>query len=189
MLIRHADAQHDAAACATIYAPYVTDSVASLETEPPTAEEYAGRIALLSETHPFLVAVQDEGPDAGAIAGFAYAGPHSERMGYRWCADVSVYLDERHHRRGLGTQLYTTLFGLLERQGVWTVCGGITLPNEASMGLHTSCGFRLVGIYHRVAYKHGAWLDVAWLERELRPEADFAGAGTPPEPGPPVSLP
>jgi phosphinothricin acetyltransferase len=189
MLIRHADVEHDAAACAAIYAPYVSDSVASLETEPPTADEYARRMALLTKTHPFLVAEQDEGPDAGAMAGFAYAGPHNEREGYRWCADVSVYVDERHHRRGLGTRLYTALFGLLERQGLWTVCGVITLPNEASMRLHTSCGFGLVGVFHRVGYKHGAWRDVAWLERDLRPGADFAGAGTPPEPGPPLSLP
>jgi L-amino acid N-acyltransferase YncA len=188
VLIRHADPQRDAAACAEIYAPYVLDSVISLELVPPSAEEFAARIAEISETHPFLLAVQDGGTDSGAVAGFAYAGPHSERGGYRWCANVSVYLDPRYHRRGVGRRLYGELFGLLERQGVWTVCSGITLPNDASVGLHTACGFRMVGVFHRVAYKHGAWRDVAWMERDLRADHDFAAAGQPPDPERPASL-
>jgi L-amino acid N-acyltransferase YncA len=188
VLIRHADPQRDASACAEIYAPYVSDSVISLELSPPSAEEFAERIAVTSETHPFLLAVQDGGADSGAVAGFAYAGPHSERAGYRWSANVSVYVDPRYHRRGIGRRLYAELFGLLERQGLWTACSGITLPNDASVGLHTACGFQTVGVFHRVAYKHGAWRDVAWLERALRPDADFAGAATPPDPAQPAHL-
>jgi phosphinothricin acetyltransferase len=188
MLIRHADARRDADACAAVYARYVRDSVVTLEEVPPTAEEFGRRIAILSATHAFLLAEEDEGADAGVVAGFAYAGPHGERPGYRWCADVSVYLDEDYHRRGIGTQLYSALFGLLERQGVWTVCSIVTIPNDASVGLHTSCGFRLVGVFHRVAFKHGAWRNVAWLERDLRPEGDFARVHSPPEPGPPARL-
>jgi L-amino acid N-acyltransferase YncA len=122
------------------------------------------------------------------VAGFAYAGPHNERAGYRFCANVSVYLDPRYHRRGIGRRLYTELFALLERQGVWSVCSGITLPNDASVGLHTACGFRLVGVFHRVAYKDGAWRDVAWLERELRADGDFTALVQPPEPGQPARL-
>ncbi len=49
MLIRHADAARDGAACAAIYAPFVRDSAVSFEAEPPSAEELAGRIARLSE--------------------------------------------------------------------------------------------------------------------------------------------
>ncbi len=188
MLIRDADPERDAVACARIYAPYVSDSVVSLERAPPTTAEFQQRMERLSRTHPYLVAIDDDGPDAGEVAGFAYAGPHSERGGYRWCADVSVYLDKRYHRRGVGRALYETLFSLLERQGIWTVCAGITTPNEASEGLHRACGFELVGIYHRVAHKHGAWRDVAWLELELRLPEAFRRDGPPPEPGPPPRL-
>lgn len=138
----------------------------------------------ISAGYPYLIAVADD----GEIAGFAHGGRHRERDGYRWTVDVTVYLDPRHHRRGVGTALYGALFELLGRQGYWTACAGITLPNDASLGLHTSVGFTPVGVYHRVAYKHGAWRDVIWLERPLRPDGDFAASDPPREPGPPVRL-
>jgi phosphinothricin acetyltransferase len=188
VLIRDADPNRDAAACAAIYAPYVTDSAVSLELVAPSAEEFATRMRTIVGTHPFLVAVTDAGDDAGAIAGFAYAAPHHERAGYRWCADVTVYIDPLHHRRGVGRQLYEALLELLRRQGLWTACAGIGLPNDASLGLHQACGFELVGIYRRVAHKHGAWQDVAWLQLDLRPDQDFAARLDPPEPSPPEHL-
>lgn len=184
MLIRHADPERDGPACAAIYAPYVTDSVISLEEVAPTPEAFAARIREIDAGYPYLVAVEDD----GEIAGYAHAGRHREREGYRWTADVTVYLAARHHRRGVGTSLYAALLELLRRQGYWTACAGITVPNDASVGLHTSVGFMPVGVYHRVAYKHGAWRDVVWLERPLRAEADFSLTGPPAEPGPPVRL-
>jgi phosphinothricin acetyltransferase len=186
MLIRSADPRLDAVACAAIYAPYVTDSAVSLELVAPSGEQFAWRMETIMQTHPFLVAVADDAD--GTLAGFAYAGPHSERAGYRWCADVTVYVEQRHHRRGVGRQLYETLFELLRRQGMWTACAGIGLPNEPSMELHRACGFELVGIYRRVAHKHGAWQDVAWLQLDLRQERDFAAPVDPAEPGPPARL-
>ena len=70
MLVRHADAVGDAAACAAIYAPFVRDTVISLEELPPSQTEMEARIQRISRTHPWLVA-----EDAGAITGFAYASP------------------------------------------------------------------------------------------------------------------
>ena len=99
-----------------------------------------------------------------------------------------MYVDQLYHRRGVGRQLYETLLELLRRQGLWTACAGIGLPNDASMGLHRACGFELVGIYRRVAHKAGAWQDVAWLQLDLRSEQDFAAPADPSEPGPPAHL-
>jgi L-amino acid N-acyltransferase YncA len=57
---------------------------------------------------------------------------------------------------------------------------GMTLPNDASVGLHRALGFEPVGTYRRIGYKHGAWHDVAWAQRPL---ADGDGsADAPPEP-------
>ena len=77
----------DAAACAAIYAPYVSDTVISLEEVPPTPEQMGHRIARITERYPWLVAEDD-----GEIAGYAYAGPHRERAAYRWASDVTVYV-------------------------------------------------------------------------------------------------
>jgi phosphinothricin acetyltransferase len=43
----------------------------------------------------------------------------------------------------------------------------MTLPNPASEGLHRALGFEKVGVYRRIGWKHGAWHDVAWVQRTL----------------------
>jgi len=76
------------------------------------------------------------------------------------------------------------LLDLLVRQGIQVACAGITLPNDASVGLHESLGFERVGIYRRIGWKAGAWRDVGWWQAELQPP----GEGPPLEPGQPLSL-
>jgi L-amino acid N-acyltransferase YncA len=176
MLIRDAISERDAGACAAIYAPYVRDTVISLEERPPTPEELAGRIETITKTHPWLVA-QDE----DEVIGYAYAARHRERAAYRWAADVALYVAPARHRRGAGRALYETLFDLLAQQGFRIACAGITLPNEASVGLHEALGFEPVGVYRRIGWKLGAWRDVGWWQLEL------GGDGPPREPEPPVS--
>jgi L-amino acid N-acyltransferase YncA len=154
----------DAAACAAIYAPYVSDSAISFEEHPPTAEELAARIRSAYE---WLVATR-----AGRVLGYAYGTRHQQRAAYRWSADVSVYIDPAHHRGGVGRALYEELIARLRTAGLWTLCAGITQPNEASNGLHAALGFTLVGTYRRIGFKAGAWQDVAWMQLDLRPGED-----------------
>ena len=49
---------------------------------------------------------------------------------------------------------------------------GMTLPNEASVGLHRAMGFEPVGVYRRIGWKFGVWHDVAWTQRALGAEQD-----------------
>jgi L-amino acid N-acyltransferase YncA len=44
---------------------------------------------------------------------------------------------------------------------------GITLPNEASVRLHESFGFRRVGSMPDIGYKDGEWHEVGFLALEL----------------------
>jgi L-amino acid N-acyltransferase YncA len=179
VLIRHADPGRDAFACSQIYAPYVRNTVISLEERPPGEDEMAARMQRISARYPWLIAERD-----GEVAGFAYAGEHRERAAYRWASDVTVYLGAAHHRRGIGRSLYTALFELLIRQGIYVACAGVTLPNDASVGLHEALGFSSVGIYRQVSWKFGAWHDVGWWELQLREPSD----GRPDELGPPARL-
>jgi len=153
----------DAAPIADIYRPIVATTAISFETEPPSSAEIEGRIAAVTGSAPWLV--WDEG---GQVAGYAYASRHRERAAYRWCVDVSVYVREGRRRGGLGRALYGSLFALLRLQGFCAAHAGITLPNPASIALHESLGFVPVGVYRKVGFKAGAWLDVGWWQLELR---------------------
>lgn len=163
----------DAAACAAIYAPYVRDTVVTFETEPPPVAEFARRIEAAQATHAWLVLV-----DRGRVAGYAYGGPFASRPAYRWACEVSVYLETGLRRTGAGRALYAVLLERLADRGYRKALGGMTLPNDASVGLHRAMGFEAAGVYREVGHKHGAWHDVAWVQR---PIGD--GGDPPAEPG------
>jgi L-amino acid N-acyltransferase YncA len=113
----------DACAIADIYAPYVRDTVISFETRPPSAQEMRSRLTTTLANFPWLVIT-----DTDRVAGYAYAGPHRARAAYRWCADVSLYLETAVHRRGHGRRIYTALLNLLGAQGYVNAYAGIAVP-------------------------------------------------------------
>ena len=152
----------DAAAIAAIYEHYVLHSPATFETVPPGSAEMRNRIERVTEMYPWLVA---EGPNG--IEGYAYASRHRERPAYQWAVDASAYVAHGSHRRGFGRRLYTELFEIVRLQGFTNVFAGITMPNDASVGLHQAMGFELVGIYRQIGYKLGAWHDTSWWQLRL----------------------
>ena len=152
----------DAARCADIYAPFVTDSWVSFETDPPGPAEMAQRINNYGGSHAWLVAEA-----YGEIAGYAYASQHRMRAAYSTSVDVAVYVEAGHARQGVGSSLYSALFSILQRKGMHAAFAGIALPNEASIALHEACGFAPVGVYREVGWKMGAWRDVGWWQRLL----------------------
>jgi len=152
----------DAAAFAAIYAHYVLHTPISFEEVAPSADEMARRVTAVLAYAPWLTALVDD-----TIVGYAYASRHAERAGYRWAIDVSVYIDERFHRRGIGRTLYSTLLPIVERLNYRRAYAGVTLPNEGSVALHRVFGFELVGTYKRVGWKQGKWYDVGWYGRDI----------------------
>jgi L-amino acid N-acyltransferase YncA len=170
-VVRDASAA-DAAACAAIYAPYVTGTAITFETEPPRESEMAARIETASSSYAWLVLEEE-----GRVVGYAYAGRFHARPAYRWACEVSVYLETGRRRTGGGRALYEALLARLRERGFRIAIAGMTLPNEASVGLHEALGFEPVGTYQRIGYKLGGWHDVAWLQRRLLDDD-----GEPPEP-------
>ena len=176
MRVRHADPRQDGAACAAIYAPYVEGSGVSFEDVAPTAEQFAARMTETMRRYPWLVLEDD-----GAVAGYAYGSQHHPRAGYRWTADVAVYVDLEWQGRGAGRRLYEALLDVLRRQGMRSACALIALPNDASVGLHRALGFELVGTLRNIGWKAGAWRDVSWWQLALAPR-DAGDDAPPPEP-------
>lgn len=160
----------DSAQLLHIYAQYIGTPI-TFECRLPSEQEFAERIANITENYPYLVCEED-----GHIIGYAYAHRQKEREAYQWNAELSVYLDSVFTARGLGTKLYCILIDILKLQGVKTVYGGVTLPNAKSERLHLSLGFTLLGTYHNTGYKCGRWHDVAWFEKEI---ASYSSAPSP----------
>ena len=101
----------------------------------------------------------------GQVTGWVAAAPVSGRCVYAGVAEVSVYVAQAQRGRGVGRALLQALVAESERAGVWTLQAGIFPENKASIALHESCGFRVVGIHERLGQMNGIWRDVLLMER------------------------
>jgi len=153
----------DAGAIAAIYRPFVVETAASFEMEPPSAADFEGRIAAAQSKWAWLVAECD-----GRVVGYAYGSSFRARAAYQWSAETSAYVDRACLGQGIGRALYVRLLEVLTAMGYCTAYAGITLPNEGSVRLHRSMGFNEVGVFRRAGRKFGAWHDVSWWQLPLR---------------------
>ena len=158
----------DAAAMSEIYAPFVSASAVSFETEPPDAEAMRGRIEGGEGLYPWIAA-EDE---AGTLAGYAYAAAFRPRPAYRFAVETSLYLAPPFHGQGIGRRLYRSLLETLEAQRFAQAIAAISLPNLPSVRLHEALGFTPAGSYRQVGYKLGGWHDVGLWQRPLATPVD-----------------
>lgn len=154
--------KNDADEVLSVYKYYVDSTVVSFEYEAPTKDEYAQRIITNIEKYPWLVCLHNN-----KIIGFAYASTHRYRTAYQWSPESTIYFAPDFHTKGIGRIIYETLFLLLKLQGYYNVFAGITLPNEKSVGLHRALGFKEVGIFKNIGYKHGNWHHTHWFQLDL----------------------
>ena len=128
----------------------------TFETEVPTWEAW-------DESHlasPRLVARVDAN-----VVGWAALAPVSRRAVYRGVAEDSIYVARSARGAGVGRALLAELVRGADRDGIWTIQAGCFPENTASIRLHESCGFRIVGTRERIGKRDGVWRDVVLLER------------------------
>jgi phosphinothricin acetyltransferase len=153
----------DASAMCAIYGPIVRTTHISFEIGPPTVEEMRLRIQAKLADLPWLVSVDG----VGKVNGYAHASKLRDRAAYQWSAEVTVYVHESARRSGVGRRLYLRLFETLAELGYFQAFAGIALPNAGSVALHEAVGFQPIGIYRKVGFKFGEWVDVGWWQKEL----------------------
>jgi L-amino acid N-acyltransferase YncA len=162
----------DLASITEIYAHEVRQGTATFELVPPDLAEMTRRFQALTDGgFPYFVAELE-----GLVAGYAYASSYRPRPAYRFTVENSVYLRPSHHRRGIGRQLLERLIAECEARGFRQMIAVIgDSANAGSVGVHTACGFKMIGTHPSVGLKFGRWLDTVMMQRELG-----AGASTVP---------
>jgi phosphinothricin acetyltransferase len=147
----------DWTAVARIFEQGIAGGNATFERAAPSWEQWSAARC----PEPRLVARDDSG-----VIGWAALSPASTRPVYRGVGSVSIYVDAAHGHRGVGRVLLEELIGASERAGFWTLQAGIFPENAASIALHLSCGFRLIGTQARLGQMpDGRWRDVVLYER------------------------
>lgn len=157
-------AEGDFAQISEIYGHAVLHGLASFEEVAPDETEMRRRwAALVEKGYRYFVA-----ESAGEILGYAYAGPYRPRPAYRFTVETSVYVAPGAGRRGIGGRLLDRLIEASTADGFRQMIAVIgDSGNRASIELHRSRGFREVGTFAAVGFKHGRWVDSVLMQRGL----------------------
>ncbi|MEJ5254003.1 MAG: N-acetyltransferase family protein [Acidimicrobiales bacterium] len=152
----------DAEAIRRIYNHEVTTSTVTFDLVPRTLEEQVEWIEARSGAHAVLVATEGD-----RVIGFASLSPYRDRPAYSTTVEDSVYVAQEARGRGVGRALLEELLKVATRHGFHTVIARIVGGHEASIALHRSVGFEIVGTEREVGRKFGRWLDVVIMQRLL----------------------
>lgn len=156
----------DAEAIRGIYNREVTGSTVTFDLVPRSSEDQRRWLEARSGAHAVLVAVDDD-----QVIGFASLSPYRDRPAYSTTVEDSVYVDADHLGAGVGRALLTALVATARGHGFHAMMARIVGGHEASIALHRSVGFDLVGVEREVGRKFGRWLDVVIMQRLLTDDA------------------
>ncbi|WP_027993219.1 GNAT family N-acetyltransferase [Sinorhizobium meliloti] len=155
-----------------IYRESVLNGVATYEETPPSEAEMALRFSTITGNgYPYVVALDER----GAVIGYAYASAFRNRTAYRFLVEDSIYLSPEARGKGIGKALLSELVGRCTALGFRQMIAVIGGAHPSSIALHRALGFELQGLMKATGFKHGRWLDTAFMQRPL-------GEGTATEP-------
>lgn len=157
----------DAEAIRSIFNHEVLTSTSVFELVPRTLAEQQAWLGARTGAHAAVVAVEEEPPGVGEVQGFGSLSPFRDRSAYRTTVENSVFVRNDRQGLGVGRLILTELLRIATASGFHCVMARVTGGNEASVALHRSLGFRMVGTEKEVGRKFNRWLDVVELQRLL----------------------
>ncbi len=166
-IYRYAE-ERDIPALTGIYNHYILNSTATFDLNPVTIEQRRTWFSHYSSDSRYKLIVAEH---EGEIIGYTSTSRFREKEAYAQSVESSIYIHPDHQKKGLGAALYTKLFEALSDTDVHRVFACITLPNKASIALHTRFGFIQVGRFSEAGFKFGEYRDVLWMEKAMHEES------------------
>src|ERR1700730_6821452 len=160
MTIRDAR-ESDLPAIIDIYNTAVATRMSTAQLEPVTVESRRDWLKEHSpERHPFWVMECE-----GQVAGWLTLKPFIPRCAYSGTVEVSVYVDQRFRRRGVGRALLEEGIARSPALEISAMVGLIFAHNEPSLRLFEQLGFERWGLLPRVARLDDVERDVMIMGR------------------------
>lgn len=153
----------DAGRICEIYNYYVLHTAVTFDTEIFTLEMMENKIRnVLSAGYDYWVYEMDD-----RIVGFCHLSQWKPRIGYRFTAETSIYVDKDYLCHGIGKKMMKYLVENVDREKIHTILSCISQPNVASVAVHERFGFHLAGLYQQIGFKLGEWRDVGYWQLML----------------------
>ncbi len=143
----------------SIFEQGIKTGLATFEVGVPSWEEWEKNHMQICR----LVAEDNE-----RIIGWAALTSVSHRDVYSGVAEESVYIAEEARSKGVGRILLQALIQESEKNGIWTLQAVILPEHKASIVLHESCDFRIVGYREKIGKLDGKWRNTLLMERRSK---------------------
>lgn len=153
--------RRDAPAIADIYNESIRARDATMEMTEKKTSDIETMIEGLTERERLLVIENGDG-----VQGWGVLKRYSDREGYRFACETSVYLRRAiaGQRTGIGTALQTALMDLARQLEYHHIVVKIWATNVISIRMHEKFGFEMVGVQREIGYSDGQWQDVVIMQ-------------------------
>lgn len=141
---------------------YISNSIATFETEEISLEGFKQRVAFITEKYPWVILEENDKP-----VGYAYYSDFNHRQAYACTVDLAIYLDPNACHHGYGKTLMKEMIDIARKSGSKNIISLVTAGNIASEKLHERFGFMKKVTFEDIGYKHNQWLAVSYYYLQL----------------------
>ena len=141
---------------------YISNSIATFETEEISLEGFKQRVAFITEKYPWVILEEHDKP-----VGYAYYSDFNHRQAYACTVDLAIYLDPNACHHGYGKTLMKEMIDIARKSGYKNIISLVTVGNIASEKLHERFGFMKKATFEDIGYKHNQWLAVSYYYLQL----------------------
>jgi phosphinothricin acetyltransferase len=152
----------DCARLAEIYNQYL--GITTFDLTPKSADHFQQTLISLSAKEKMYTAWLPTDRSREQIIGWGAIKKYSEREGYRFTCETSVYLDGAYRKQGFGTQMKKCLIEQCRTLGYRYLVAKVLARNQHSIDYNVKLGYRVVGTQKRIGQVQGEWLDVVIME-------------------------
>lgn len=153
--------QDDATVIAEIYNESIRARDATMEMTEKTTADIEAMIEGLTARERLLVIENSD-----SVQGWGILKRYSDREGYRFACETSVYLRRAivGQRTGMGSALQAALMEHARELGYHHIVVKIWATNEISIRMHEKFGFEMVGVQREIGFSDGRWQDVTIMQ-------------------------
>lgn len=142
-----------------IYNWAVENTTASFDIQTQTVEQRTLWFSHHNDRHPLIVYEFD-----CYVVGYASLSEYRSKEGYKDTCELSVYIDPKYQRRGIGKKLMDCIIELGKEKRFHVIMSGICADNEISIKMHEKLGFELCGNMKEVGFKFGRYLNCLFYQ-------------------------
>lgn len=149
----------DAKDIAEIYNEAIRFGGSTMDDEEKSEEYFKKMILNFNKRETFLILENSD-----EVFGWGIIKRYSDRFGYRFCCETSVYLKRNFLRMGFGSMMKKALIEKCREFHYRHMVGKIFSENKASIEYNLRLGYEIVGTQREIGFKDGKWTDVTIMQ-------------------------